>query len=150
MSTPGAGHSLSGEMQKVIHMYRILCPTTKLIDSLTIMMEPGLQMPAYNYIGLSKLRLGMDMGAYGELIPTTLIKLVDLGTQQNIANLTNTYITPETLFYSFSETPFVKKRQCFTHKKIAPNSDRVYQMGVPSPSPGPHSTYRMKSHPNKA
>lgn len=23
-------------------------------------------------------------------------------------------------------------------------------MGVPSPGPGPHSTYRMKSHPNKA
>lgn len=72
-------------MQKVIHMYRILWPTTKLIDYLTIMMEPGLQIPAYNYKGLSKLRLGRDLGAYGELIPTTLIKLVELGAQQNIA-----------------------------------------------------------------
>ena len=77
-------------------------------------------MPAYNYIDLSKLRLGMDLGAYGELIPITLIKLVDLGTQQNIGTLTNTYITPETLFYSFSETPFVKRRQCFTHTKNSP------------------------------
>lgn len=83
-------------------------------------MEPGLQIPAYNYIGLSKLRLGRDLGAYGELIPTTLIKLVELGAQQNTAILTNPYTTPETLFYSFSENPFVERRQCFTHTKNSP------------------------------
>lgn len=38
----------------------IIRPTTTLIASLTMTIEPGLQMPTYGYTGLSKLRLGED------------------------------------------------------------------------------------------
>ena len=37
-------------------------PTTIPITSLTIIIEPGLQMSTYNYIRLSELRLGEDLG----------------------------------------------------------------------------------------
>ena len=47
----------------------IIRPTTKLIASLTMTMEAGLQMPTYSYTGLSKLRLGEDLGTYVEQIP---------------------------------------------------------------------------------
>ena len=60
-SMPGTWneHPLSRDILKKIMIIR---PTTTLIASLTMTMEPGFQMPIYSYTGLSKLRLGEDLG----------------------------------------------------------------------------------------
>lgn len=68
---------IKGYIKKIM----IIRPTTTLIASLTMTMEPGFQMPIYSYTGLSKLRLGEDLGIYVEQIPVTLTKTVELHTQ---------------------------------------------------------------------
>lgn len=75
-STPGTwnGYPLSGEIQKNVHM--IIRPTTTLIASLTMTMEPGLQMP-HTAIQVCP---SWDWGRmrYVEQIPVTLTKIVEL------------------------------------------------------------------------
>ena len=56
-------------------------------------------------------------GDVWELIPATLTKIVELGTQQNTETLASPYTTPEILFYLSSKTPFVKRQQCILPAK---------------------------------